>query len=316
MKKTAQFCGVVGLALMIGALALALASFDPNTLKPRIEKAVWDATGRTLTLNGPVRIGWSLHPTFEVSDVTLANVPGGTRPDIARIERIEAQLSIVALFRGEIEITRLTLTGPNILFEEVGGKPNWIADPQPRVSPAPSGPPSGSGPSLKLRIRTIHITNGMITWRFPSRTKVVGMRSLELTDQVDAGPVGLDAVLVYSDNKPFNLRVSARPSGGLRDPWTATMAFGAFDTAASASGTLDLVGTYDLQVDATSGALEKLNALLPEMHLPALHGATLSTHIRNGPTLGALPVVGATRLRFRTGNIGTIRFDPAACDYY
>ena len=306
MIRTTMLWGAVGLALPIGALIAALAMLDPNALKPRIEQAVLAATGRRIELRGPVRIGWSLQPTFEVSDVTLANLSGGTRPDIARVERIEAQLSIRALFRREIEVTRLALTGPNILFEQVGGKPNWISDQPPPAPAAQPLPSDSSGPLLTLHIRSIHITNGMITWRFPSRTKVVGVRSLELTQPVDNGPIGLDSVLVYSDYEPFKLRVSAQPRGGLRDPWAARMEFGAFDTTATASGTLDLAGTYDLQVDATAGALEKLNALLPQMHLPAVHEATLSTHVRNGPTLGALPVIGATRLRFKAGDIGEI----------
>lgn len=112
--------------------------------------------------------------------------------------------------------------------------------------------------------------------------------------------------LVYSDYKPFSLRVSAQPSGGLRDPWAAKMEFSAFDTSASASGTLDLAGNYDLEVNATVGAVEKLNALLPKMHLPALHEAMLSTHLRNVPTLGALPTIGTTRLRFKEGDISEI----------
>ena len=303
MSRAAKLVGALGCVLVIGALGFALDALDPNALKPRIEQAVLDATGRAISLNGPVRIGWSLQPTFEVNDVTLANVPGGTRPDIVRIERIEAQLSISALFRREIEVIRLTLTGPDILFEQVAGKPNWISD-QPPTATAPRPlPPSEGGSPLKLRVRAIHITNGMITWRFPSRTKVVGVRSLELTQPLDNGPIDLSSILVYSDNRPFNLSVSAQPSGGLRDPWAAKMQFSAFDTTASASGTLDLAGTYDLQIDARSGALEKLNALLPEMHLPALHEATLSTQIRNGPTLGALPVIGTTRLRFKEGTI-------------
>ena len=303
VSRAAKLFGALGSVLVIGALGFGIAALDPNALKPRIEQAVLDATGRAISLNGPVRIGWSLQPTFEVNDVTLANVPGGTRPDIVRIERIEAQLSIPALFHREIEVTRLILTGPNILFEQVAGKPNWIPDQPPTASVPPPLPPSEGASPLKLRIRAIHITNGMITWRFPSRTKVVGVRSLELTQALNNGPVGLASVLVYSDNRPFNLGVSAQPSGGLRDPWAAKIQFSAFDTTASASGTVDLAGTYDLQIDATAGALEKLNALLPEMHLPPLHEVTLSTHIRNGPTLGALPVIGATRLRFKEGTI-------------
>ena len=308
MKVTATLMAVGGLAVVIGAAGLAMARFDPNTLKPRVERAVLDATGRTIALNGPVRIGWSLHPTFEVSDVTLANLPGGTRPDIARVERIEAQLSIASLFHREVEVTRLTLTGPDILFEQVGGKPNWVTDPlsPPVANPQPSTAGSGGGPLLTLRIRSVRIVNGMLTWRSPARSKVVGVRTMEFAQPVNDGPVSVDSVLVYSDYKPFNLRASAQPSGGLRDPWLAKLEFSAFDTAATASGTVDVAGTYDLQVDGTAGALDKLNALLPEMRLPALQGMTLATHVRNGPFLLALPLIGATRLRFKSADIGNL----------
>jgi len=46
--------------------------------------------------------------------VTLANLPGGTRPDLARAERIVAQLSLPALLRRRSEVGKLTLEGPNI----------------------------------------------------------------------------------------------------------------------------------------------------------------------------------------------------------
>ena len=299
MSRAVKLWSAVAIALIFGVLGLALAALDPNALKPRIERTVLEATGRKIALNGTVRILWSFQPTIEVDDVTLANLPGGTRPDIVRIKRIAAQLSVAALFRREIEVTRLTLTGPDILFEQVHGKPNWISDqPLPALQLERARLPR-NGPLLTLSIRAIHVTNGMITWRFPSRTKVVGLRSMELTYPVDGGPVDLDSILVYSDYQPFNLTVSAQPSGGLREPWAAKVQFRAFDTTGSANGILDLAGTYDLQVEATAGALEKLNALLPEMHLPVLHGATLSTHIRNGPSLGSLPAIGATRLRFK-----------------
>ncbi len=288
--------------LPVAVAGAGLALIDLNAFKPAIARAVWDATGRTVTLAGPLRVSWALQPTFEITDVSLANVPGGTRPDIARVERIEAQVSIPALFRREVEIAKLTLTGPNILFEQVGGKPNWVADaPDTPVKPAPA---SGFAPTFTLRVRTVQIRNGMATWQFPQRTKVVGIRSLELRHPADGGPVDLAATLVYSDFQPFSLRASAQPTGGIGEPWRTTIDVAAFDTTASATGTADLGGHFDLQVEAKAGALEKLNALLPEMQLPALQQASLSTHLLNGPALGALPVIGATRLAFESADLG------------
>ena len=292
--------------LLVAVAGAGLAFLDPNDFKPEIVRAVWDATGRTITLNGPLRVSWALWPTFEITDVSLANLPGGTRPDIARAERIEAQLSILALLRREVEVVKLTLTGPNILFEQVGGKPNWIAnapDVAPDTPPKPV-PESGFAPTFTLRVRTVQIRNGMVTWKFPQRTKVVGIRSLELQHPVDGGPLDLAATLVYSDYQPFSLHVSAQPTGAFNDPWRTKIDVAAFDTTASATGTADVGGSFDLQVEAKAGALEKLNALLPEMRLPALHQATLSTHLLNGPALGALPVIGATRLSIASADLG------------
>ena len=287
--------------LPIATLGAAVILLRPDDYKQTLVDAVQDATGRTLSLNGPVRLTRSLWPTIEVSGVTLANLPGGTRPDMARAERIEVQLSLPALFQRRIEVARLTLIGPNILFEQVGGKPNWIFDPPGHASGTPIAAP---GAPFQLRIRTAHVQNGIVTWRLPARTKVVGIRSLDVQQPMDEGALDLDAALVYSDNQPFRLKASAIPTAGVAGPWNTRLDFAAFDTAATATGTMDVAGHYDLQVEAKAGDLSKLNALLPDMRLPTLRQATLSAHITNGPTLGALPVVGATQLRFADADFG------------
>lgn len=303
MSKRSWWLSVLAVlvALPITAIGAAVLLLDPNDYKAQIVQAVQDATGRTLTLNGPLRLSRSLWPTLEVNDVTLANLPGGTRPDMARAERIEGQISLLALLHYQIEITKLVLIGPNILFEQVNDNPNWVfTAPSPAESaPAPVAPPS----RYQLRIRHVFVRNGMVTWRLPARTKVVGIRSLDLRHPEDHGPLDLRSTLVYSDNQPFTLNGTAQPTGSVMEPWTAQLQFAAFDTTASATGTLDVAGHYDLEVEAASGTLEKLNALLPEMRLPAVHQATLSTHVTNGRVPGDLPVVGETRLRFASADL-------------
>jgi uncharacterized protein involved in outer membrane biogenesis len=293
--------GATLIMLPILALSIAIALVDPNNYKPVLIDAVQDATGRTLNLNGPLRLTRSLWPTIEASDVSFTNLPGGTRPDMARAERIEVALSLPALLWHRVEVTRLTLIGPDILFEQVNGISNWVFEPPGRPGSAPLVTPATP---FELRVRTVHVQNGMVTWRLPARTKVVGLRSLDLHHHTDDAPLNLDAIMVYSDNQPFSFRASARQTAGLSDPWMTQLDFSAFDTVASAVGTMDLAGHFDLQVEARSGSLEKLNALLPEMRLPAMQRATLSTHLTNGPVPGDLPVVGATRLQFASADGG------------
>ena len=293
---------VILVTLPFVAFAALVLRLDPNDYKAQIARAVFDATGRTLAFEGKLRLSRSLWPTLEVSNVSLSNLPGGTRPDIARAERIEGQISLIALLGRRVEITNLTLIGPNILFEEVDGRPNWLfATPATPATPAtertdtPQAAPAGG---FELRIRSVHIRNGMVTWRLPARTKVVGIRSLDLHHPADDGPLDLRSTLVYADNQSFTLDAIAQPTGGMLAPWTTRLQFAAFDTTASATGTMDVSGHYDLQLEARSGALEKLNALLPEMALPPVRQATLSSHVGNGSRPGDLPVFGNTRLQF------------------
>jgi uncharacterized protein involved in outer membrane biogenesis len=282
-------------ALPVVGVGIALAVMDPDDLKPQLIDAVQLATGRTMTLGGKLRISRSLWPTIEVSDIQLANLPGGTRPDMARAERIEAQLSVIALLWHRLEVTRLTLIGPNILFEQVGDKPNWVFDTAPK--------PPGAG-AFTLRFRDVHVQNGMVTFRLPAHTRVVGIRSLDFRHGTDDGPLDLSSVLVYSDNQPFSLHASAQPTAGDAGPWTTQLAFAAFDAAATANGSMTLGGDYDLQVEGTAPALEKLNALLPQMRLPALRQVSLATHLTNGPVRGDLPVIGTTQVHFASADLG------------
>ncbi|MGI4957077.1 MAG: AsmA family protein [Janthinobacterium lividum] len=296
------------IVLPVAGAGIALAAFDPDAIKARLEALVLRQTGRTLSLNGPLRIGWSLWPTLEVNDVKLANLPGGSRPDMARAERIEAQISLPALLRHELEIVTLTLVGPNILFEQVGDQPNWEfqAAAAPGSTSKKSAAPASehipdAGPIL--RFRHVIVRNGMLTFRFPARTKVVGIRTLDFRKPTDTGKLSFSSVLVYSDYQPFSLKVAALPTGGLRDPWKTQLEFAAYDATASAKGMMDLGGAYDLQIAADVPALEKLNALLPQMNLPPLHRMTVATHLVNGPAHGDLPVIGQTRLRVGSADL-------------
>ena len=75
---------LIALALLVllpaVALAVFVATFDAEALKPRIEAAVEGATGRDLTLAGPVGLKFSLSPTITLDGLALANIPGGSRP--------------------------------------------------------------------------------------------------------------------------------------------------------------------------------------------------------------------------------------------
>ena len=274
-------------------VVIAAAVIDPNVYKPELIATVQRATGRTLSLGGPLRVSRSLWPTIEVTDVQLANLPGGTRPDMARAERIEAQLSLFALLRRRIEIAKLTLTGPDILFEWVGGRPNWIFA-------ADTGDLAAR--AVALDIQAVQVRNGKVTIRLPTRTHVVGIRALDFHYPAADGPLDLASVLVYSDYQPVLFSAKGRAAGG--GAWTTSLEAAAYDAVISAEGRMSLDGGYDLEVKGRAPELAKLNALLPPLNLPAVRGLIFTSHLVNGPLLGDPPVIGQTRLEFAAADLG------------
>src|ERR1700746_3896267 len=102
-RKLLIVTGVVA-ALLIAAIGIFIGTFNPNSWKPRIQEAVMRATGRKLSLNGPISLKWSLVPTIEARDVALANFDGGSRPQMVTAQSIEAEVALLPLLLNRLDI--------------------------------------------------------------------------------------------------------------------------------------------------------------------------------------------------------------------
>jgi uncharacterized protein involved in outer membrane biogenesis len=121
------FCVLALLASIAGYLVLS--SYDFNSLKPEISKAVKDATGRELVIGGDIDLKISLTPALIVEDISFANAEWGSRPQMARIKRAEVEVSLLPLLYGELELNRLILLEPDILLEtDKDGRSNLAFD--------------------------------------------------------------------------------------------------------------------------------------------------------------------------------------------
>ncbi len=158
-------------AAAIGLLAIAavvfIATFRADSYKPRIAAAVQAATGRSLALNGPIGLAFSLHPTIELRDVALANPPGFSRPDMARIQAIELQLDLIPLLHQRIAIRRLVLVHPDILLERTAqGQTNWqFAVRHPPTAPAPPTVPQSRARQALVSVTELRVEDGVFAYR-------------------------------------------------------------------------------------------------------------------------------------------------------
>ena len=182
--------GIVVLAL--GGAAVFVATYDLNDLKPRIAAAVHDATGRDLAIDGPVTIAWSLSPTIAAERVRLSNIAGGSRPDMAAVQRVEATISLDALLHRALVARSIHLAQPDILFEQASdGSPNWrFARPmQPDAPTETSGPIAGQPARMTTAIERLSVEGGVVAWRADARLVPLAIKRFAASADSPTAPI-------------------------------------------------------------------------------------------------------------------------------
>ncbi|MDE0389723.1 MAG: AsmA family protein [Rhodospirillales bacterium] len=156
---------LVFLALVVAALFLVPSFLDWEGFKPEITERIEAITGRTLAIDGPLKVSILPTPKIEATDLRLANVPGAADPDMARIGSLELRLALGPLLGGEIAVTGLEMVEPVIELQRLAdGSPNWLFEslPAPATGEGAAGEPE-SEPEL-TRLDSATITNGTIVY--------------------------------------------------------------------------------------------------------------------------------------------------------
>ena len=148
--------------LVVAGVGIVVATFNPDRYKPQIIAAAHRATGRELTLAGPMHLGLSLQPTLTVEGVSLANPPGFSRPQMAAVKELDLTLALWPLLSKRVEIVRLDLVQPDILLEvNAQGQPNWVFTPAPGATPTRSGPATtGEKSGTQINVADLRVEDG------------------------------------------------------------------------------------------------------------------------------------------------------------
>jgi hypothetical protein len=307
------------LLLLVGlpvAIAAGIAIFvDPNDFKPRIAESVRAATGRDIAMDGPIHIGFSATPTLQAERVRLSNPPGFSRPDMATLSKVEAELALWPLLRGRLEIVRLTLTEPDLLLEtDAEGQSNWRFAPmaratQPAATPAPTEPPHPSAP--RVAVGDIQIINGKLTWRDTrlGQSRVADIRRFNATSAGKLAPVSASGDLVVEGH---DVTISAETGpmeallGGeaMSPGWPLQIVARVEGARLAASGSMErpLQGRgYQLALDATAPDLTLLSKAIGRP-LPPLHDVSMSAKLSEA---SGAPLVSSLVFRAGTSDLGT-----------
>ncbi|HSN70955.1 MAG TPA: AsmA family protein, partial [Steroidobacteraceae bacterium] len=114
------------LALLVLAVAILIATFDPNDFRDEIEARVAERIGRDLQLRGDISL--SLFPWLAITtgDARLANPEGfGPEPFLA-LEGLRIGVRLLPLLAGRLEIGEIVLEAPRLqLVTDAEGRTNW-----------------------------------------------------------------------------------------------------------------------------------------------------------------------------------------------
>jgi uncharacterized protein involved in outer membrane biogenesis len=126
--KFIRFC----LGLLAG-LAIAVAAViyfvDFNEYRGLLAARLSDAMGRTLRIEGDLKLRLGLHTGFSAADVSLVNTGTNKQDSMARIGRVSFGLALWPLLNRDIEIDHLQIEDAEILLQrQPDGRLNWELD--------------------------------------------------------------------------------------------------------------------------------------------------------------------------------------------
>lgn len=179
MKVRTRIGLVVAAVLALGALAgVALPHLvDVEAYRPALVRAVKDATGRELEIEGPLQLSMFPQPRVSARKVRFANAVGTKGAQMAAVEWIGVSPAWGSLLLGRLEVGRLTLYKPVIVLEaDAQGRPNWQF--APGAGAAQEAGASSAG--FHLAIGRLRIVQGTLTYTAPATGKVLTAADIDV----------------------------------------------------------------------------------------------------------------------------------------
>jgi uncharacterized protein involved in outer membrane biogenesis len=266
-----KIVGVLVIAVIVAVVAIVM-SMDFNQYKPEIIAEAKKATGRDLKIDGDIKLAISLTPALAVSGVSFSNATWGSQPVMAKVETFEAQVAILPLLSGTVDVQKIVIIGADILLEKnAKGEFNFVFEPAGGAAPAASqaAPAESSGGAGVIPvIRQVTIEKSRVTYRDAAAPKPISLVVNELSLKGDGldSPLNLNFDGAYNDNaismagtlgapsammsggKPFPVKLDIKAGG-------ATVALsGAIADVAAARG-------LDLTLAVSGQSLETLSPL-------------------------------------------------------
>jgi uncharacterized protein involved in outer membrane biogenesis len=218
----------VGWALAVVAVLLLALLLPPlinvSRFRGRITAAIGQALGRDVTVD-QVQLRLLPLPGFDLTRLVIAEDPAFGSEPMLRADEVTADLRLTSLWRGRLEISRLSMSNPSLNLVLEDGRWNLEAL-LARASQTPSAPTARARPEARPRFPYIEAEGARINLKLGQEKKAFAL------DEADF------ALWLESENE-WGMRLEARP---VRT-----------DANLADTGTLKLSGTFQraAQLDQT-----------------------------------------------------------------
>jgi len=208
--------------LLIIAIGVVIAVFNPNDYKPQVVQLVKERTGRTLTISGDIKL--KLFPKIgaAVGKTTLSE--RSSEKVFAGVEAVQVYLALIPLFSKQVVVDQVRLDGLRTeLIKYKNGSTNFSdltggeAGEKKAPKPETPKPQAGAKAPVKLDVSGIRVTNSRVTWRDETNGNDLAIELVELSTgrlaEGVASPVQFDVALK-----------GVKPKADLRAKASATLA--------------------------------------------------------------------------------------------
>jgi len=121
----------------VGAAAL-VAHYDWNSAKPWLTTTVGHAIGRSVAIDGALRVGWQRNPELHgwrgwlpgpyviAEKVTIGNPEWSKQPEFARVEQVQFSVDLLPLLAHQVVVPAVRFVDPDVHLERVSTeRNNW-----------------------------------------------------------------------------------------------------------------------------------------------------------------------------------------------
>lgn len=161
------------IVLLLVAIGIVFAVFDPNDYKPQIVQLVKERTGRTLTISGDIRLKIFPKIGAAVGKTTLSE--RNSDKVFAGVDEAQVYVALIPLFSRQMVVDQVRLDGlrADLIrhkdgtsnFSDLAGSEPAEKKPSERARPEAPRPQAEAKSSVKLDVSGVRITNSRVTWR-------------------------------------------------------------------------------------------------------------------------------------------------------